>query len=242
MATEMIGQSGEGVETLEAEVWRDEANTEGLGVMLAHPHGKFGGNMHNNVVKALFEALVQTGTFRMVVRFNFRGIGKSTGSPSWTGVSERRDIGVIAEFLSCHGSSDEEECAKRRPFVIVGYSFGSAVGSGMAEELRSKGCVGFVAISYPVGWSSAVLFRSHYRAAAESTLPKLFLSGTADNFTWVSTLRSWFAKAQQPKELLVLEGMDHFWFGQEHWLIVRVIPWIQRIGRQQLDLMAASNM
>ena len=238
----MIGKRGDGFEELEAEVWAGDERHEGLGVMIAHPHGKFGGNMHNNVVKALFEALACSGDCRMVVRFNFRGIGKSTGNSSWTGRDEKRDISTIADFISRHGASAEDESRKRRPFVIVGYSFGSAVASGMAEELRPMGCVGFVAISYPVGWSSAVLFQSHYRAAAESTLPKLFLSGTADNFTWISTLRSWFAKAQQPKELLVLEGMDHFWFRQEHWLVVRIVPWILRLGRQHLDHVAASNM
>src|SRR5215813_13091541 len=58
---------------LEAEI--DVPPDRWAGVVLAHPHPTYGGNMHANVTDALFEALPRQGI--ATVRFNFRGVGAS---------------------------------------------------------------------------------------------------------------------------------------------------------------------
>ncbi len=84
-----------------------------VGVVITHPHPMLGGNMHNNVVVALFKRFASWSSFNYlciylfgplficflnifpfcrfaqegfsVVRFNFRGTGRSTGSKTWRG-------------------------------------------------------------------------------------------------------------------------------------------------------------
>ena len=41
-----------------------------VGVVVSHPYGPLGGNMHNNVVEAVYDAMRRLG--HAVVRFNFR--------------------------------------------------------------------------------------------------------------------------------------------------------------------------
>ncbi|MQL51043.1 hypothetical protein GFC01_01910 [Desulfofundulus thermobenzoicus] len=44
------------------------------GVVLCHPHPLYGGNMNNNVILAVSQALTSNGIASL--RFNFRGVGQ----------------------------------------------------------------------------------------------------------------------------------------------------------------------
>ena len=46
--------------------------------LVMHPHPRFGGTMNNKVVYNIFHALSRSGF--AVLRFNFRGVGKSQGT------------------------------------------------------------------------------------------------------------------------------------------------------------------
>jgi alpha/beta superfamily hydrolase len=48
------------------------------GVVVCHPHPRYGGDMNNNVVLAVTRALTDRGI--AALRFNFRGVGGSAGS------------------------------------------------------------------------------------------------------------------------------------------------------------------
>ena len=50
--------------------------------MVLHPHPQFGGNMNNPIVYQVYYAFVHRGF--SVLRFNFRGVGRSQGSVSYT--------------------------------------------------------------------------------------------------------------------------------------------------------------
>jgi len=50
--------------------------------LIAHPYGRLGGSKQDHVVQALAEFLADEGF--LVVRFDARGAGESTGSTSWT--------------------------------------------------------------------------------------------------------------------------------------------------------------
>ena len=46
--------------------------------LLLHPHPQYGGTMNNRVVYQLYHAFTQRGF--SVLRFNFRGVGRSQGA------------------------------------------------------------------------------------------------------------------------------------------------------------------
>jgi len=52
--------------------------TTGRGVVIAHPHPLYGGDMHNIVVETLQKTGRQKG--HATLRFNFRGVGGSAGA------------------------------------------------------------------------------------------------------------------------------------------------------------------
>src|SRR4051812_47420848 len=83
-------------------------------VVLCHPHPKGGGTMNNNVVYRVASALGAAGA--AVLRFNFRGVGRSTGSYDH-GAGEEDDARQALDFL-----------ARRFPDVplwMAGFSFGA---------------------------------------------------------------------------------------------------------------------
>ena len=64
-------------------------------VVFGHPHPQMGGSMHTKVVYQASKALARIGC--AVVRFNFRGVGRSAGT--WDeGNGEADDFGAVLEF------------------------------------------------------------------------------------------------------------------------------------------------
>ncbi|MFA5111838.1 MAG: alpha/beta fold hydrolase [Desulfobaccales bacterium] len=85
------------------------------GAVITHPHPLFGGSMANNVVWTAVRALAARDM--SALRFNFRGVGRSTGTYG-DGVEEAVDVAAAVEFLKSRAAA---------PYYVVGYSFGAAV-------------------------------------------------------------------------------------------------------------------
>jgi pimeloyl-ACP methyl ester carboxylesterase len=84
--------------------------------VICHPHPIFGGSMHNKVVHAAAEALAGLGM--PVVRFNFRGVGRSAGRHDG-GRGETDDLKVVLDDLAARFPG--------APILAAGYSFGAWV-------------------------------------------------------------------------------------------------------------------
>ena len=65
------------------------------GAVITHPHPLFGGDMANNVVLIAVRALAARGM--SALRFNFRGVGRSTGVYGG-GVDEMEDVAAALSF------------------------------------------------------------------------------------------------------------------------------------------------
>ncbi len=91
----------------------------GYGVIVTHPHSLMGGNMHNNVVMAAWDAALEKGF--SVLRFNFRGVGRSGGSFD-EGNGEVLDLATAMDYM-------------KKPVIIIGYSFGAWVASKLMKNL-----------------------------------------------------------------------------------------------------------
>src|SRR5947209_17959752 len=89
--------------------------------LVCHPHPLGGGTMHNKVVFKVAQALQSLNI--PALRFNFRGVGQSTGTYD-EGRGEMDDVRYALEFLSRRYPGT--------PAIIAGFSFGAYVGMCVA--------------------------------------------------------------------------------------------------------------
>jgi alpha/beta superfamily hydrolase len=167
------------------------------GAVICHPHSLYGGSMGVPLVVAIAEELAQRGV--VALRFNFRGVGHSQGTYA-DGEGEIADVAGALDFLE---SLERVESGR---LYLVGYSFGAGVGLRHAENDPRIAAVAVVApyVENP----SESLLRSY-------TKPKLFLAGEGDTVCPIEWLRAFVAPLPEPKELRVLPGTDHFFWGRE---------------------------
>ena len=100
--------------------------------VVCHPHPRGGGTMNNNVVYRLGKALVDGGV--ATLRFNFRGVGASTGSYA-DGLGEEDDARDALDFLRARHP--------RLPLWMAGFSFGARVGLSVgARDARVEKVLG----------------------------------------------------------------------------------------------------
>ncbi len=164
-------------------------------VILCHPHPLYGGDMHNNVVSALFQEFMKHNV--PVIRFNFRGAGESTGAHAG-GIGEIDDVQAVIEAFS--------KIAKQDRAFVAAYSFGAAVGAVAAAEMAMV--IGYAAIAMPFD-----LFPEHARRM-NCAKPKLFVQGTEDNIADYSRLHVNAKKLSNPVEFREIRGADHFFGGE----------------------------
>ncbi|KAI8907317.1 Alpha/Beta hydrolase protein, partial [Gorgonomyces haynaldii] len=173
--------------------------------IISHPYGPLGGDMNNNIVMSLAQHYAQQGY--SVLRYNQRGVGQSAGRTSWTAQEEVKDLEQICAYVL-------EHCAS---ITLVGYSFGALVSLGAATNCRHLDKI--VLISYPAGvMFSLTAFHSQYYIDLMQSLTnveKLLIIGDKDNFTSVSSFKSWTDQVPDPKIVHVVEDCNHFWFGKE---------------------------
>ncbi len=95
------------------------------GAVIAHPHPLMGGDMDNSVVRVLSETLYGIGF--STLRFNFRGVGMSSGSYD-EGKGEQDDLLEALAFLEAEGKGE---------LTLAGYSFGSWVIAGLLPRVET---------------------------------------------------------------------------------------------------------
>jgi alpha/beta superfamily hydrolase len=162
--------------------------------VICHPHPLYGGTMHNKVVFKVAQTLQALNIPSL--RFNFRGVGRSTGIYD-EGRGEMDDARYALEFLS------------RRypgvPAIIGGFSFGAYVGlSVAASDDRVQAMIG---LGVPARmFDGATLQNSHQ--------PKLFIHGTADEVAPYDLVQQWFERVPAPKRMIAVQGADHFFQGR----------------------------
>ncbi|MGH9200861.1 MAG: alpha/beta hydrolase [Vicinamibacterales bacterium] len=182
------------------------------GIVVCHPHPQYGGDMRNNVVEALCEAAVENGL--AALRFNFRGVGRSEGGFG-AGTDERDDALAALGHLRSLLEIDQDSIA------LAGYSFGAGVAMRAASpELRA-----LIAVSSPT--IAAGGLRSN-----PLPCPILLIAGDRDEFSDPEALKR-FAE-ESGAELVILPGVDHFWWGSDDRLKENVSSFLERRTRQPL--------
>ena len=171
----------------------EEGVTPRYAALVCHPHPLYGGTMHNKVVFKVAQALQMLGM--PALRFNFRGVGHSTGVYD-EGRGEMDDVRFALEFLS------------RRypglPVILSGFSFGAYVALRVAAvDDRVQAMIG---LGVP-----ARMFEGEY--LQECHKPKLVIQGTQDELAPYALTARWFEQVPAPKSLVAVQGADHFFQG-----------------------------
>ena len=161
--------------------------------LVCHPHPQHGGTMHNKVVYRVARALRSSGY--VVMRFNFRGVGKSEGRHD-LGVGEIDDARAALDWLRNRYTG--------LPYTLAGFSFGSRVilslGCALPDAARLI-ALGFPAKRDPVG------------VLAQCTAPKIFIQSTHDEHGPPPEMEALYAQVAEPKRLIWVEAEDHFFAG-----------------------------
>ena len=196
---------------LEAILKKPSGKARGAGVV-CHPHPLGGGTMHNKVVFRAAAGLVDAGL--VTVRFNFRGVGSSTGAHNEIegGVEDVRDVldHVDGEFPD----SD---------ITLAGFSFGSR--TGMEAGMHDARVKRLISIGTPVD-----KYTDYLDLLNGLTKPILFIHGDSDEFGDAGRVRELVNKISMAAdaELVVFTNCGHFFDDHLQELREAVRDWTSR--------------
>lgn len=161
-----------------------------MAAVVCHPHPQFGGTMHNKVVFRIAAALVDHGI--PALRFNFRGVGRSTGVYD-DGRGEADDIRAALDALDARFPGT--------PLLLAGFSFGAW--TGLPVGCADPRVTHLLGVGAPV----RLLQVSTLAGCAK---PKLIVQGERDEYGPREQLEAWYADLPEPKRLTIVPGSDHF--------------------------------
>jgi len=178
--------------------------------IVCHPHPLHGGTLHNKVVFHTMKALNSFGF--PVLRFNFRG----------TGLSEGEHAGGIGEVEDVRAALDWLEGEFTLPVIFAGFSFGAAVGLRAAyADDRVRALIGLGLPAVPE--ETRVYDFDFLRTCPK---PKLFVSGSRDQFGPPGKLEALVGTFADPKKLVRIEAADHFFEGRLRELRDAIEAWV----------------
>ena len=169
-------------------------------VVFAHPHPQYGGTMHTKAVYQGAKGLTRIGC--AVLRFNFRGVGRSAGEFD-LGEGEKEDFRAALDYMAARYPG--------RPLWAAGFSFGAWVALEVgAVDDRVTALIG---VAPPVATSV-----SGHNYTFENTLasakPKFFVQGESDEVCPIEGMWAFYGKLDEPKELATIDAADHLFEGK----------------------------
>jgi alpha/beta superfamily hydrolase len=161
--------------------------------IICHPHPLFGGTMTNKVVTTLARTFKEMNI--ATVRFNFRWVGRSTGTFA-EGIGEMDDVlAVVAWVKQVKPSAD---------IMLAGFSFGAAISATVATRIK---VTQLVSIAPPVP-------RFNLLELPPVTCPWLVVQGEEDGVVIPADVYAWVATRQPPPTLIRIANAGHFFHGQ----------------------------
>jgi alpha/beta superfamily hydrolase len=167
--------------------------------LVLHPHPLHEGTRDNKVVTTIARACVQEGL--VALRPDFRGVRASEGEFD-KAVGETADmLELVAQFLRQH-----PELAGL-PWVLAGFSFGTAVAAQLHAGLEENGLPRPAALML----AGAAVWRFQFR---ELQLPDdtLVVHGEQDEVVPLQEVFDWTRERAVP--VVVIPGASHFFHGK----------------------------
>ena len=149
--------------------------------------------MHNKVVYRIARGLRHAGL--VVLRFNFRGVGRSQGVHANL-EGEIEDARAALDWLRSRYPD--------LPFSLAGFSFGARAITRLGCQLTGAHflmAAGFPTRHGPVDYLTAC------------SIPKIFIQSTHDQYGPPAELQALVDSLAAPKRLIWIESADHFFAG-----------------------------
>jgi alpha/beta superfamily hydrolase len=163
--------------------------------LILHPHPQFGGTMNNQVAYQMYYMFAERGF--AVLRFNFRGVGRSQGAFDH-GLGELSDAAAALDWVQSF-NPDARAC------WIAGFSFGAWI--GMQLLMRRPEVEGFISVA-----PQPNLYDFSFLAPCPSS--GLIVHGSADRVVTPNDMQSLIDKLKTQKGITIdqqiIEGANHF--------------------------------
>ena len=156
--------------------------------VIAHPLPTMGGTMENKIVTTLAKTFTELGF--AALRFNFRGVGASSGEFD-EGIGEVEDALTVTRFaINKYGNL---------PLILSGFSFGGYVQARAAQQLppRQLVLIAPAVTRYPM---------------PSVPLNTLLVHGELDEIVSLADVMQWARPQRLP--IVVLPGAVHFFHGR----------------------------
>jgi len=181
--------------------------------LILHPHPLHGGTMNNKVVFDVFHIFARRGF--SVLRFNFRGVGRSQESFDH-GQGELRDAAAALDWMQQH-NPNSSGC------WVAGFSFGAWI--GMQLLMRRPEIEGFISIAPP-----ANLYDFSFLAPCPSS--GLIVHGDKDAVVPYKDVSGLVEKLKTQKGIIidqkVIPGANHFFDGKIEPLMQSVSAYLDK--------------
>jgi hypothetical protein len=200
-----LGEAGEQGEALEGLFIAGEREGSGAGAVIAPPHPLYGGSMESPVVSELAWACTKAGLASL--RFNWRGVGGSTGAPSGELAVGARDYGAALLQLGRTVPG---------PLVAAGYSFGAAAAVRAASDQPRVRRL--LLVAPPPALLDAEALRAGEREI-------LLLAGEHDSIASPAALEA-LARELPAARFVLLPEVDHFFAAGLAELTAEVSSWL----------------
>lgn len=162
-------------------------------VILCHPHPVHGGTMDNKVVTTLMRTYRDLGIH--VLRFNFRGVGKSEGVFD-NAIGELDDLRTMVTWV--------RENLPDVALLLAGFSFGSSIAAQASYEV--PGLRHLTLVAPPVE-------RYPYARGHQFSCAACVIQGDQDERVFAQGVYDWVAGLKSDVKLLRYPEAGHFFHG-----------------------------
>lgn len=161
--------------------------------ILCHPHPQHGGTMENKVVTTLMRTYRDLGIG--VVRFNFRGVGKSAGEFDNT-KGEYDDLIAVVQWTIAQFPEVD--------LLLAGFSFGSSIAARASYAFPQL--VHLCLVAPPIE-------RYEYDRNSIFNVPLCVIQGDEDERVNAQGVYDWVNQLQSPVHLIRYPQATHFFHG-----------------------------
>lgn len=161
--------------------------------IICHPHPLHEGTMHNKVVTTLAKTFDKANM--ATIRFNFRGVGKSTG------IFDNAN-GECDDLIAVHSWAQQNIYSKK--CILAGFSFGSYICCKSANTIKPSALVTV----------APAVVKQDYGSYPTYNCPWWLIQGDKDEITPSESVYSWAKNHPQKPSVIKISDASHFFHGK----------------------------